>query len=153
MWSDAWILHQIDEGNPHYGLTTVAYMFPCLLMNALLPNVFGGAVLGHNVRTLYCILSVRSKRSNWSRYLLACQNEFEHQWIDKKVSSFKPPHQLQTCTNNLLNMKSIICKTTDSQPNLQVNWWITQETASEDSLWAPSTSAMIHSLDRLSPRA
>ena len=38
------------------------------------------------------------------------------------ISSFKPPHMLQACTGNSPNTwQSIVCKTTKSRPNLELN--------------------------------
>ena len=43
--------------------------------------------------------------------------------INRHIESslFNPPHQVQACTKNILNMKFFVCKTTNSLPNLQLN--------------------------------
>ena len=46
---------------------------------------------------------------------------FGSQWTDIESSLFKPPHWLQP---NLPNMESIVCKITNSQPKLWLNWRI-----------------------------
>jgi hypothetical protein len=33
----------------------------------------------------------------------------------------KPPHYLQACTKNLLNMGGIVCKTTNSPPKVMLS--------------------------------
>ena len=41
--------------------------------------------------------------------------------LEIKYSSFEPPHRIQACTENLLNMESIVCNTTNSRPILQLS--------------------------------
>ena len=43
--------------------------------------------------------------------------------INRHIESslFNPPHQVQACTKNILNMNFFVCKTTNSLPNLQLN--------------------------------
>ena len=38
------------------------------------------------------------------------------QWTDIECSSFKPPHYLQACTENLPIMEGVVCKMTTSRP-------------------------------------
>lgn len=47
------------------------------------------------------------------------------QYTNFECSLLKPPHRLQACTNNLSNMESITCKTTNLWPKLQLSWRIT----------------------------
>ena len=42
-------------------------------------------------------------------------------WYKLESSLFKPPHRLQTRTENLLNIKSLVHKTTNSWPTLALN--------------------------------
>lgn len=56
--------------------------------------------------------------------VLACQeeNEFGPRLTNIECASFKPPHHLQTFTENLPSMES---KTTNSRPKVVLNWRIT----------------------------
>ena len=50
-----------------------------------------------------------------------CYIEFGPQWTYIECSLFKPPHRLQACIENLLNMESIARKTPNSWPKLRLN--------------------------------
>ena len=45
-----------------------------------------------------------------SKFKLACKIQVGPQWTNIECSSFKPPHQLQGYTKNLLNMEYVVCK-------------------------------------------
>ena len=100
----------------------VACCLFCILVQYFPCSVSFGCMLGVGVEVwTESILGTFHWGPNSFEQFLGHQIEFGPKWTNIESSLFKPPHRLQVCTKALRNMKSVVCKTTNSWPELRLN--------------------------------
>ena len=75
-----------------------------------------------------------------------CQDEFDPQWNSIECSPFKPSHYLQSCIENLLNMKGVVCKTTNFWPKVKFRriTLLCKHQRRLSSLWTPFSIPVVY---------